>query len=250
MEEKEKNIASTEETADTEDNKTERTVTGEDMSREASEKKRNNGKNFFILILIAAAAFIFFGYGPDIQNPFARGENARQNKKPAQSIMTVEILKEKILEQQKLVTYTDMLEVSVESSLSRLNIPFTKLGVPGTTRQFRVTVPVTVDLTTDLQNMEISYNEEEDTAYLKIPEAEVFRVTPDISNMRDRQDIGFFRSKMTAEEQQAMIIEAERAARAEIYERNYIAFANQRAKTLLEEMVKRLGIKHAEVEVR
>ena len=66
--------------------------------------------------------------------------------------------------------------------------------------------------------MEVSYDEENDAASVTIPEAEIFRITPDVSNMKDAQEIGFFRNKMTAEEQQAMLIEAERSARAQIYE--------------------------------
>lgn len=222
----------------------------ENNNKGKSSKRRKLGKTLFIILVLAAVAALFIQGSHLLKLPLRGCLSESEGLRPSlRSTMTVEILKEKILEQQKLVTYTDKFEISVESSLSKLNIPFTDAALPGTKRQFKLTVPVTADLTTDLQNMEIRYDEEENTAYLKIPEAEIFRVTPEVSNIRNNQDIGFFRSKMTAEEQQAMLIEVERTARAEIYEKNYISFANQRARSLLEEMVKRFGVKHVEVQV-
>ena len=54
--------------------------------------------------------------------------------------------------------------------------------------------------------MEVSYDAENDTASVTIPEAEIFSITPDVSNMKDAQEIGFFGNKITAEEQQSMLI--------------------------------------------
>ena len=172
----------------------------------------------------------------------------------SRNTMTGAALKKKILEQYKLVTYTDTFEVSVESALSKLNIPFTDKAVPGTKRQFRLTVPVTVDITTDLQNMEVRYDAENNAASVTIPEAEIFRVTTDISNIRLEQEIGFIRNlwdgEVTAGEQQAMLVEAENKARAQTLESGYIPFANRRARNLLEGMIKRFGVKYVEVNVR
>ena len=246
MEEKDMNSIVTEEENRREEN-TKEEVSGNGESAE----KRKHGKALFIILALAAAAALFIQGSHLLKLPLPGCLSESEGLSPRpKNTMTVAILKEKILEQQKLVTYTDTLEVSIESALSKLNIPFTDTAVPGTKRQFRLTVPVTVDLTTDLQNMEVSYDEENDAASVTIPEAEIFRITPDVSNMRDAQEIGFFRNKMTAEEQQAMLIEAERSARAQIYERNYISFANQRARDLLEEMRKRFGVKYVEVKVR
>ena len=55
---------------------------------------------------------------------------------------------------------------------------------------------------------------------------------------------------MSAEEQQVMLAEAERTAKEQVYERKYISFADQRAKGILEEMIKRFGVKYVEVKVR
>ena len=245
MEEKDKNSIVPEE-----ENRREENAKEEVRDNGESAEKRKHGKALFIILALAAAAlFIQGSHLLKLPLPGCLSESEGLSPRP-KNTMTVAILKEKILEQQKLVTYTDTLEVSIESALSKLNIPFTDTAVPGTKRQFRLTVPVTVDLTTDLQNMEVSYDEENDAASVTIPEAEIFRITPDVSNMRDAQEIGFFRNKMTADEQQAMLIEAERSARAQIYERNYISFANQRARNLLEEMIKRFGVKYVEVKVR
>ena len=234
-----------------EENRREENTKEEVSESEESAEKRKHGKALFIILALAAAAALFIQGSQLLKRPLPGCLSESEGLSPRpKNTMTVAILKEKILEQQKLVTYTDTLEVSIESALSKLNIPFTDTAVPGTKRQFRLTVPVTVDLTTDLQNMEVSYDEENDAASVTIPEAEIFRITPDVSNMRDAQEIGFFRNKMTAEEQQAMLIEAERFARAQIYERNYISFANQRARDLLEEMIKRFGVKYVEVKVR
>ena len=130
----------------------------------------------------AAALFIHGSHLLKLPLPGCLSESEGLSPRP-KNTMTVAILKEKILEQQKLVTYTDTFEVSVESPLSRLNIPFTDTAVPGTKRQLRLTVPVTVDLTTDLQNMEVRYDAENNAASVTIPEAEIFRVTTDISNI-------------------------------------------------------------------
>ncbi len=247
MEEKDMNsICRRENNSPEENTKTENNDAGE------SNRKRKHGKALFIILLLAAVAALVVQRqdllkGSPLRGCLSESEGLRPSPR---STMTVAILKEKILEQQKLVTYTDRFEISVESSLSKLNIPFTDTALPGTKRQFRLTVPVTVDLTTDLQNMEVIYDAENDAASVTIPEAEIFRITPDVSNMRDAQEIGFFRNRMTADEQQAMLIEAGRSARAQIYERNYISFANQRAGNLLEEMIKRFGVKYAEVKVR
>ncbi|MBR4400472.1 MAG: DUF4230 domain-containing protein, partial [Synergistes sp.] len=153
----------------------------EEGSTNGETVKRNCGKALFIILLLAAAAVLFI-QSQHLLKLTPRGclsDSEGLSPRPGNT-MTVAILKEKILEQQKLVTYTDTFEVSVESALSKLNIPFTDTAVPGTKRQLRLTVPVTVDLTTDLQNMEVRYDAENNAASVTIPEAEIFRVTTDI----------------------------------------------------------------------
>ena len=71
--------------------------------------------------------------------------------------ITTEIIKQEIIKNSTLVVYTQETTVTISSNDDK-KFWFTNLKIPGTTRELKVTIPVTIDITRDLDDMVVKYN--------------------------------------------------------------------------------------------
>lgn len=236
-------------TSDNEAREEKREENAEEVKTDAAKKRGRGVLTLFSLIVIAAVVY----FAPQITSLIDARRMDEEEGAEVSAVfgkhMTAEVLKEKILQQAKLLTHTHEFDVRVYFQ-DNMNIPWTDFRLPGGKREFSVSVPVTVDMTTDLELMEIEYDERANAAKIFIPNSEPFRITPDISQLSSEEDIGLFRSKMTPEEQRWLVVEAEDTARNKVDESGVVVIANERASKLLTDMAKRLGVEYVEVATR
>lgn len=216
----------------------------------AAEENRKRGHGIFAAIGIAAVAAGAIYLAPHLSQQFASSGSEPHEAAPIfKEYLTAEILKERILKQCKLVTYTHEDTVKVSDS-DNINIPFTDYGAPGLGREFSITVPVTVDLTTDLDQMEIELDSAAQAASIVIPCSKIFRITSDVENIEADEDIGIFRSKMTAEEQKWLIVRAEEEAENKVEANDVYVTANERAGEIIKSIAKDFGVKYVDISIK
>ena len=218
----------------------------EGQRKTAMEKQtaRKRGRGVLLLMVVVILGLCAFCLGPDFISQLASGSGGAKELLFGKHL-TGEIIKEQLVKQTKLVTYTKEFEVTINLS-DNAKIPWTDLVVPGGKRELSIKVPVTVDITTDLEAMGIEYDDAENSAVITLPRSEIFRITPDISQLEDEGNVGLFRRKMTADEQKQMVLNAEDLAREHIDSDGLMELADHRAADIVTDMAKRLGVKHAE----
>ena len=210
-----------------------------------SEAAQNRGRTILALCIAAIALACFvFPLNTLKGNFFSSPEEAERQLEKKR--LTAAVIKDKLIQQSKLITYSEEFVVRLNFS-NNGKIPWTNFKFPGGKREFSMIIPITVDITTDLEKLEVEFNEDTDTVSVACPFSEIFRITPDLSRLETTEDIGLFRSKMTAEEQKQLILEAEKVAEEAIEEKDMIDIANMRAQKTLTELVKKMGVKNVEV---
>ena len=222
------------------------------VSREIDiEFNNHNGRQKAILIIAAIATLLILCFFPMlllVVVPVGALLWYLSNKQKSshKKRITAAVIKEAFVKQMQLVVYTYETEIQVNFE-DNVMVPSTDVAVPGGQRKFSITIPVTADMSIDLEKMKVAYNEENRSAVITLPSSKIFRISTDMEKYKVSEDVGVLRCKMTADEQKQFLLYAQNSVKDRISERELAELANERARTYVASFAAGLGVKTADI---